>query len=78
MLTLPYSALSMWLYDLFVCHLAFKLKKKKKKRIFKKYMPVHHYLSISVEEKKYNLVLLSVHFEAVIVSTIVTGSVAFK
>lgn len=41
-------------------------------------MPVHHYLSISVEGKKYNLVLLSVHFEAVIVSTIVTGNVAFK
>lgn len=45
----------------------------------KKNMPVHHYSSISVEEKKkYNLVLLSVHFEAVIVSTIVTGNVAFK
>lgn len=28
-LTLPYSALSMWLDDLCVCHLAFKLKKKK-------------------------------------------------
>lgn len=31
-LMLPYSALSMWLYDLFVCHLAFKLKKKLKKK----------------------------------------------
>lgn len=56
-LTLPYSALSMWLYDLFVCHLAFKLIKKKKKRILKKYMPVHHYLSISVEEEKKNTIL---------------------
>lgn len=41
-------------------------------------MPVHHYLSIREKKKKYNLVLLSVHFEAVIVSTIVTGNVAFK
>lgn len=33
-LTLPYSALSMWLYDLFVCHLALKLKKKEEKKSF--------------------------------------------
>lgn len=75
-LTLPYSALSMWLYDLFVCHLAFKLKKMNLKK--KKHASASLFVYICGRRKKNTIVLLSVHFEAVIVSTIVTGNVAFK
>lgn len=52
--------------------------KKKKKEFLKNTCQCITICLYLWKKKKYNLVLLSVHFEAVIVSTIVTGSVAFK